>query len=73
MGLDLMEEIERFIKTSEQSPLIQDMMEQIFSIAPSSTSCERTFSTAGIIISKIRNRMGSDLADAIIFLKNNLD
>ena len=43
-----------------------------FTIPPSSASSERLFSSAGDIISEERNRLSSEKAEMLLFLKKNL-
>ena len=68
----LEDDIDRFIFKNEQTDLIRQMLAEIMSVPPTSTSCERTFSTSGLIVSKIKSRMCADLADALVSLKYNL-
>ena len=58
-----------FESSSIMSDNIQKFVKSLESISPTSTTCERCFSTAGQIISPIRSRIGSDLANAIILSK----
>ena len=48
------------------------MASKYLSIPPSSASSERLFSSAGDIISKERNRLGTEKAEMLLFLKHNL-
>uniref|UniRef100_A0A1X7VTB1 HAT C-terminal dimerisation domain-containing protein n=1 Tax=Amphimedon queenslandica TaxID=400682 RepID=A0A1X7VTB1_AMPQE len=47
------------------------MATKFLSIPPSSASSERLFSSAGDIISKERNRLGTEKAEKLLFLKKN--
>ena len=52
-------------------PDLQKLAKRILCIPATSTPSERVFSTMGIIISKLRNRLSPSTAEAILFLKKN--
>ena len=50
--------ISRITTSSEGKHFFAEMMAKIFSLPPSSARIERIFSTAGLVQSKLRNRLG---------------
>lgn len=50
---------------------IETMSNAMLTIQPTSVNPERVFSLAGFLCTKLRNKMGSDLLDALVFLKYN--
>ena len=45
---------------------------QILAVPATSVPSERVFSTAGLVVNKLRNRLSPDLVDSIIFLNKNI-
>lgn len=50
---------------------IESLSQAMLSIQPTSANPERAFSLAGFFCNKMRNRMSSELLDALVFLKDN--
>ena len=50
-------------------PLIKKLDEWFSTIKPNNIQVERSFSTAGLILTKLRNRMTSERLNKIMFLK----
>ena len=48
---------------------LRSMLKGLMTVAPTSTSAERTFSTCGQIISPIRTLMSPELLDSLLILK----
>ncbi|WAQ95606.1 ZBED1-like protein [Mya arenaria] len=53
-------------------PRVAVVAKQILCIPATSVPSERVFSTAGILVSKLRNRLSPSLVDNIIFLNKNI-
>ncbi|XP_052809510.1 uncharacterized protein LOC128237975 [Mya arenaria] len=53
-------------------PRIAVVAKQILCIPATSVPWERVFSTAGILVSKLRNSLSPSLVDNIIFLNKNI-
>ena len=53
----------------QRLPTWASLAQDYLAIMASSVSSERTFSAAGITISKRRNRLGRDIVEALQFLK----
>jgi len=66
--------LERDIKALEgtgiRTPRLQNLYDALLSIQPTSTSCEQVFSVAGIIKTKIRNRLSPEKLNSLVWLKN---
>ena len=54
---------------SSRFPVWASLAKDYLSILGSSVSCERAFSSAGITISKRRNRLKGDVVEALQFIK----
>lgn len=52
-------------------PLLQKLALQVFSMATSSSSSERNFSTFGFIHSKLRNHLSADRVQKLVYIKTN--
>ena len=52
-------------------PTLSVLARQYFSIPGTSVPSERIFSSAGLVVSKLRNRLSLSLVDQIIFLSKN--
>jgi hypothetical protein len=52
-------------------PDLQQIALKIFSLAPASASCERSFSSQGFIHSKLRNRLGPEKVEKLLFIRWN--
>ena len=52
-------------------PTLSVLARQYLSIPGTSVPSERIFSCAGLVVSKLRNRLSSSLVDQIIFLSKN--
>lgn len=63
-------ELQEFQKTFKLPPGLLKLAKSLKSIKPTSTDVERTFSVCGLVLSKSRSRMGSELLSAIIIVKN---
>ena len=48
------------------SPLLEEAVTSLMCIAPTSTSCERTFSSCGQTVTPTRSKMSSEILDSII-------
>jgi len=55
----------------DKYPKVAALARKILKIPATSVSSERIFSSAGLLINKLRNRLSSDLVDNIIFLNKN--
>ena len=58
-----------FNTTSTMTPNLKEFARKILSISPTSTSCERTFSTCGQIVCPLRSNISESLLNAIIVIK----
>ncbi len=45
---------------------------KVFSMAPTSAESERNFSTMGFVHSKLRNRLGSDTVETLVYIRTNV-
>jgi hAT family C-terminal dimerisation region len=52
--------------------LQQEVAIKLFSMATSSASCERNFSTMGFIHSKLRNSLSPATVEKLVFIKSNI-
>lgn len=52
-------------------PALQKIALTVFSMAPSSSSSERNFSTFGFIHSKLRNQLSDDRVEKLVYIKTN--
>ena len=52
-------------------PLLQNLALRAFSMAASSAASERNFSTFGFIHSKLRNRLGPEKVQKLVYIKTN--
>ena len=50
---------------------LKELGRRIFSLTPSSASCERNFSKVGFIHFKLRNKLGSEKEKMLAYIKNN--
>ena len=55
----------------DQWPLLQKLALQVFSVAASSATSERNFSTFGFIHSKLHNRLSQDAVEKLVYIKTN--
>ena len=55
----------------DQWPQLQKLALQVFSLAASSAASERNFSTFGFMHSKLRNRLGQDAVEKLVYIKTN--
>ena len=56
----------------ENSPALVKLAKRIFSIVPNSASCERLFSSFGNILTKLRNRLGTETLVSLAELRLHL-
>ena len=56
----------------KQWPLLRKIALNIFSMACSSASSERNFSTMGFIHTKLRNRLGKNKVEKLVYIKTNV-
>ena len=56
---------------AKEFPGLWDLAMRSLSLPPSTTSCERLFSTAGWIITKRRSRLAPELVEALVVLKKD--
>lgn len=54
-------------------PFLQKVAMKIFSLAVSSASSERNFSTFGFVHSKLRNQLEEDTVKKLVFVKTNVN
>ena len=52
-------------------PNLQKLSLRVFSMAASSAASERAFSTFGFVHSKLRNRLGGDKVEKLVYIKSN--
>ena len=52
-------------------PKVAYVARSVLYVPATSMPSERIFSTTGLLINKLRNRLASDLVDAIVFLNKN--
>ncbi|XP_061170062.1 E3 SUMO-protein ligase ZBED1-like [Saccostrea echinata] len=58
-------------KNEEKYPVLSKLAKKFLGVPATSVPPERFFSSAGLIITKLRNRLSSELVDKIIFLHKN--
>jgi hypothetical protein len=56
---------------SHDWPLLSELALKVFSMATSSAASERNFSTMGFIHSKLRNSLGRETVEKLVYLKTN--
>lgn len=62
-------EIKRFASFKCRSTRLENILNALLTLRPTSVNSERVFSVSGNIISKTRNRLNRTTADALVFLK----
>ena len=55
-----------------QWPELQQVAIKLFSMATSSASCERNFSTMGVVHSRLRNSLSPATVEKLVFIKSNI-
>jgi hypothetical protein len=63
--------LEWWCQNAEKFPKIAHIARRVLAVPATSVPSERVFSSAGLVVSKLRNRLTSDLVDTIIFLNKN--
>ncbi|XP_073820237.1 uncharacterized protein [Musca autumnalis] len=63
-------EIALYEVSKSRTNKLENLYNALLSIKPTSVECERTFSIAGNFCTKIRNRMSSELLNALVILKS---
>ena len=58
-------------KSKTVLPKLAQLVKTVLCVPATSTPSERVFSTMGVIITKLRNRLSASTAEAILFLKKN--
>ena len=58
-------------ENAQKYPRLSLVAKKILAMPATSVPSERVFSTAGILVSKLRNRLSPVLVDNIIFLNKN--
>lgn len=66
-----MNPLEWWKKNEVRFPRIAQVARSVLAIPATSVPSERIFSAAGLIVTKLRNRISTDLVDKIIFLRKN--
>ena len=65
-----------FMESGTLTPNLRKIVDSLLTISPTSTSCEKSFSTCGYILTPFRSKMKPDLFDSIVlsrlFYINNL-
>jgi hAT family C-terminal dimerisation region len=56
---------------SHDWPLLSELALKVFSMATSNAASERNFSTMGFIHSKLRNSLGRETVEKLVYLKTN--
>ena len=61
------------LETSGERPgLLEKVYKALLTLPPSSTEAERTFSTTGFFVSKLRTSLNDDTIDTLVLLKSYL-
>jgi hypothetical protein len=60
-----------WLSDGSQWPLLQNIALRLFSLATSTASCERSFSSQGFIHSKLRNSLHPARVEKLMFIKTN--
>jgi hypothetical protein len=63
-------EMSLFESTKKRPENLEKLFKALKTIPPTSIEAERAFSTAGIFITKLRNRLSAKTINALIFLKH---
>jgi hypothetical protein len=58
-------------KNEDKYPVLSRIAKKFLGVPATSVPSERIFSSAGLLITKLRNRLSSELVDKIIFLNKN--
>lgn len=66
---NIKDEFKSMIATKVLTPKLELLYNALSTIQPSSTSCEEAFSVASLFATKLRNRSGPILLNALVFLK----
>ena len=64
--------LEYWLTNGTNWPLLQKIAKKVFSMAVSSTSSERNFSTFGFVHSKLRNQLAPETVKKLVFVKTNI-
>lgn len=70
MENEVYKEIEIYNITGVKGFLLNNLYDNLKNIRPTSVEAERAFSAAGLIVTKIRAQMKSDLNDSLCFLRS---
>ena len=63
----------RLVQGATALPPMLDMLDKaLMTVQPTSVEAERAFSVAGRFLTKLRNRMGDDTLDTLVFLNHRL-
>eukprot|EP00474_Spongospora_subterranea_P005884 CRZ06342.1 hypothetical protein [Spongospora subterranea] len=60
-----------WLSDGAQWPLLQNIALRIFTLATTTASCERSFSSQGFIHSKLRNSLNPARVEKLMFIKTN--
>ena len=66
-------ELDLFDATGERTPRMLKIMRAIETIPPTSVEAERSFSAAGLFITKLRTRLNNRSVDALCFLMRRIE
>ncbi len=58
--------------TGERPSCSEKVYQALLTLPPSSTEAERTFSTAGFFVTKLRSKLGDNVIDTLCFLRSYL-
>ena len=58
-------------QNEQRFPMIAHVARKVLCVPATTVPSERIFSSAGLLINKLRNRLLSDIVDKIIFLSKN--
>jgi hypothetical protein len=64
--------LQYWLKDGLEWPNLQKIAVKLFSMATSSAYSERSFSTMGYILSKMRNSLNAKTVEKFVFIKSNL-
>ena len=64
---DLSFHLATFEKSGKLGPLLKALKNSLMAVQGTSTECERSFSTSGLIVTPMRTRIKFDLFNAVLF------
>ncbi|XP_052806299.1 E3 SUMO-protein ligase ZBED1-like [Mya arenaria] len=64
--------LEWWRRNENRFPKVAQVARSVLAVPATSVPSERVFSSAGLVLNKLRNRLNSDIVDVILFLNKNM-